>query len=233
MQRTFIRPFTDEERRTIAEELTLLQAQSEQDARIMFKYRRTIGAIFGVFVGVFVLLFWELTETLLPIACVYVLLGFAAAGTLLHPLFQKWQTTHDYPARIGCLRRIRDRGQRRVMQVEAIAVAALRYADAEESYDYEAFFCDLGDGKVLCLCDDAVVEAVADEVFPCLRFERLGYPNQEAFDTLVTRSEVIEPLYEYDWAELGNAYIPVDGEILTGISLATLPGDLRRLSNGQ
>ena len=126
--------------------------------------------------------------------------------------------TGNYLAQIARHRETLTRGQRRVQQVEAVAVAVLRFADDEDGDDYEVFFCDLGDSTVLCLSGDAVTEASQDGEFPCLRFERLGYPDGGGFDALVSKSEPVAPACGYDWAELTGVRMPEDGEILTGTS---------------
>ena len=181
MQKTFIRPLTDEERRTMTDWLAFLEKQSTSQSAVTLKYWLTLGATFSAFVGVAVLL--RLTDLLPLMICVHVLLGFAGAGVLQSPLFERWQMTGNYLAQIARHQETLTRGQRRVQQVEAVAVAVLRFADDEDGDDYEVFFCDLGDSTVLCLSGDAVTEASQDGEFPCLRFERLGYPDGGGFDT--------------------------------------------------
>ncbi|MBC7809008.1 MAG: hypothetical protein H7145_22975 [Akkermansiaceae bacterium] len=163
--------------------------------------------------------------------CYITIFGFAAMGWAISLLFNSYVEKPDRKSlakQIAWNRNILARGQRRVQQVESVAIAVLQYDDGDDGHEYAVYFCDLGDGTALCLHGDvAVREAVGREEFPCLQFERLSYPDSRVFDVIVARSEPVEPAYEYDWEEQGDLTIPKDGAVLRGANLAILPAVLK------
>ncbi|HVK06142.1 MAG TPA: hypothetical protein VM490_21915 [Armatimonadaceae bacterium] len=229
MTRTYLRPFTDEERRQIEDNIAAVHIPTGRAELLRAVARSVIGhALLGLAFGACALPFLQRRVTYTMGVVCTVLGTFTASGAFLgYHAYRKERAYQEDAARrtVEYWRERLDLGQYEVTEVTASEVAVVLPADDEAPM----FFFSVGDGEVVCLSGDHLQDDGEDLAVPCA-FSLLRFPGVEGIVEVVESGPRFAPTRVLSPDAFDDGYYPEDGEVIPA-RLQTLRADLKRLAD--